>query len=85
MITSKEYREAKNIVAQYEHQEYEAARKSLGKLELNQPIRWKRARALKFWIHEITDDEVLIRTTESANDPDRDDFWVTYDKLILVE
>lgn len=84
MITGKEYREAKAIVAQYEHQEYEASRKSLGKLELNQPIRWTRAPGLSFWIHEIRGDEVLIRTTESANDPDRDDFWVAYDKLMLI-
>lgn len=84
MITITEYLAAKQLVHDYEEQERIVARENLGELKLNQQIRWKRAPGLDFWIQEIRDDGVLIRTTDSENDLNYNDYLVAYDQLMLI-
>jgi hypothetical protein len=55
-------------------------------ISVNQKVGFKMGNkeSKTYWVSEISGNDVLIRTTESENDPDYDDFWFNISDLKLI-
>ena len=51
---------------------------------LNERVRFRDSFRRFYWISEIQDTRILIRTTEYEQDPDYDDYWVYASDIVSV-
>lgn len=78
--TQKEFLEAQEIVEKYKLQMKSAVFKPED-LKIDMPVRRNNPHSWVYWVTEIQEEDVLIRTTFDENDKKYDDFWVSIAEL----